>query len=606
MGHPASDMLGAEVRLRIRNHLSFVIAAVGLLLSPPALLHAQNSPASETAASKSDSVPTFRASSRLVLVDVVATDKNGKFVHGLKATDFSVIEDGKPQRIAGFSAHVSEPVTNVPPKVQLPPNQYTNFSTQQPGHAISIVLLDMLNTPRMDQAYARKEMLKFLAAMPPGQTVALFALNSQLNMIQGFTSDSKTLVAAAESLLLSNSGSHLLTTEEERQNSEISAANAATAAVANAAAAAGRDPSQGAAASAILNALRTEEDFQDDVRVRVTLEGIAALARAVAGYPGRKNLLWLSARFPFRLDPEFNRPGQARYFYGNSDAVLETAALLAASQTAVYPIDVIGLETNGLSISAPSTFTGLQQGQIETATTRQVTARWDRQEAMSDLARETGGRPFYGSNDLKSAMLRSLQEGSNYYTVAYVPANSKWDGEYRKIGVKIARGGVYAQYRSGYYAVVAKEDSGNQAERMLVSAMQPTLPESTMLLLRVRVLPPDLEHSAVRIDYAVAAQDLSFTDATDINKDKNANIEFIAIAWDKNHLNAGQVVDTSEVWVGTSAFEEVMLTGFPRHQELELKPGSYVLRLGVIDLNSQKMGTVDVPLTIPPGDIPEK
>ncbi len=583
--------------LRIRNHRRFVITTAGPLLSLLALLQAQTAPPPLSASPTSDTIPTFRASSKLVLVDVVATDKNGKFVQGLKATDFSVSEDGKPQRIAGFSAHVTETVTNVPPKVELPPNQYTNFSTQQPGHAISIVLLDMLNTPRMDQAYARKEMLKFLAGMPPGQTVALFALNSHLNMIQGFTGDSKVLVAAAKSLLLNNSGSHLLTTEEEHQNSEISAANQA--------AAAGRDPSQGAA-SGILNALGTEEDFQNDVRVRITLQAIAALARAVAGYPGRKNLLWLSGRFPFRLDPEFNRPGQARYFYGNSDAVLETAALLAASQTAVYPIDVVGLEVNGLSISAPSTFTGVQQGQIEGATNRQVTARWDRQEAMSDLARETGGRPFYGSNDLKSAMLRSLQEGTNYYTVAYVPANSKWDGKYRKIGVKIARGGVYARYRSGYYAVVAKEDSGNETERMLVSAMQPTLPESTMLLLRVRVLPPDLEHSAVRIDYAVAAQDLSFTDATDINKDKNANIEFIAIAWDKNHLNAGQVVDTSEVWVGTSAFEEVMLTGFPGHQELELKPGSYVLRLGVIDLVSQKIGTVDVPLTIPASEAQEK
>jgi hypothetical protein len=171
---------------------------------------------------------------------------------------------------------------------------------------------------------------------------------------------------------------------------------------------------------------------------------------------------------------------------------------------------------------------------------------------------------------------------------------------------RIARAGVYARYRRGYYAVVAKEYSGNQAEQMLVSAMQPTLPESTMLLLRVQVLPPDLEHSAVRIDYAVAAQDLRFTGATDTNRDKHANIEFIAIAWDKNHLDAGHVVDTSEVWVGTSAFEEVMLTGFPGHQELELKPGSYVLRLGVVDLVSQKIGTVDVPLTITPSDSSEK
>jgi hypothetical protein len=41
-----------------------------------------------------------------------------------------------------------------------------------------------------------------------------------------------------------------------------------------------------------------------------------------------------------------------------------------------------------------------------------------------------------------------------------------------------------------------------------------------------------------------------------------------------------------------------MQTGFPAHQELELKPGTYTLRLGVIDRGSQKIGTVDLPITI--------
>jgi len=36
----------------------------------------------------------------------------------------------------------------------------------------------------------------------------------------------------------------------------------------------------------------------------------------------------------------------------------------------------------------------------------------------------------------------------------------------------------------------------------------------------------------------------------------------------------------------------------PFHQELDLKPGSYTLRLGVLDRGSQKIGTVDVPLTV--------
>ena len=48
----------------------------------------------------------------------------------------------------------------------------------------------------------------------------------------------------------------------------------------------------------------------------------------------------------------------------------------------------------------------------------------------------------------------------------------------------------------------------------------------------------------------------------------------------------------------TKVYEEVMHSYVPAHQELELKPGTYTLRLGVVDRNSRKIGTLDVPLTI--------
>jgi len=46
-------------------------------------------------------------------------------------------------------------------------------------------------------------------------------------------------------------------------------------------------------------------------------------------------------------------------------------------------------------------------------------------------------------------------------------------------------------------------------------------------------------------------------------------------------------------------YKQVMQTGFPGHLDLELKPGKYVLRLGAIDRNSQKIGTVDVAISLP-------
>ena len=66
--------------------------------------------------------------------------------------------------------------------------------------AISIILFDLVNTPPSDQLYARKQLLKFLEALPPGQQVALFILTDHLYMIQNFTSSSDELAQAARLL----------------------------------------------------------------------------------------------------------------------------------------------------------------------------------------------------------------------------------------------------------------------------------------------------------------------------------------------------------------------------------------------------------------------
>ncbi len=535
----------------MRNRNNLIVGALAFMLSCT-VLNAQDTAAPETkpptdAASPAESgtIPTFHASSRLVLVDVVATDKSGKFVSGLKASDFSIFEDSKPQRIAGFSEHVAD--HTAPPPLNLPPHQYTNFTAQPGGRAVNIVLLDMLNTPRMDQAYARKQMLQFLSNLPAGQTVALFALNSRLTMIQGFTGSSDALVAAAKSLLFDNSTSHLLSSPEDVTSTGM-----------------------------LANAMNWEREYQADVRVEMILQSLEFIARAVSGYSGRKNLLWLSSDFPFRMDPEYNQEGQSRSMRDHQSQVRRLAALLTASQIAIYPISAAGLRPSAGTYG----------------------------DAMNDIARQTGGLAFYSDNDLKAAMLRSIQEGTNYYTLAYAPTKSDWNGRYRKIEVKAPQSHLQLRFRRGYYAVREKEFTGDEAAKMLASAMQPYVPESTMLLLRVQVLPPDQEHKAVRIDYAVEAQDIAFADASD--KRKHADIDFMATAWDKTNQDAAHVTDTMQATIRPELFDQVLKTGLPMHQELDVKPGSYLLRLGVIDRGSQKIGTVDVPLTIPGGKTGKK
>ncbi len=50
----------------------------------------------------SQAVTSLRVESELVLVNVVARDKQGKPVTDLKQDDFTLLEDGKPQKVASF------------------------------------------------------------------------------------------------------------------------------------------------------------------------------------------------------------------------------------------------------------------------------------------------------------------------------------------------------------------------------------------------------------------------------------------------------------------------------------------------------------------------
>src|SRR5260370_37277458 len=91
--------------MRMKNSISMVLA---LAMMMPA--GAQQAP--QTA---STGTPTFKANANLVILDVTAKDKGGLTVEGLKADDFTVLEDGKPQKLSvfEFQKHSSSPE---PPK----------------------------------------------------------------------------------------------------------------------------------------------------------------------------------------------------------------------------------------------------------------------------------------------------------------------------------------------------------------------------------------------------------------------------------------------------------------------------------------------------------
>jgi hypothetical protein len=217
-------------------------------------------------------------------------------------------------------------------------------------------------------------------------------------------------------------------------------------------------------------------------------------------------------------------------------------------------------------------------------------------DTLNEIAKQTGGKAFYSTNDVKSAMKESLDHGGTYYTLAYAPTNHKWNSNYRHIKINLNRADLSAEYRPGYYASAEQPSSPDEDRVRLVAALQPTVPESTMLLLRAQVLAPDTQSKSVRIDCGVYAPDIRLSE--DSAHVKHGELEFIAVAWKQDNTAASNTGHDISLIVKPEEYASVMEHGVAAHLDLNLKPGTYKLRIGVMDNGSHKIGTLDVPLIV--------
>ena len=543
----------------------------------------------EPPAESASTNPIFRTTARLVQVDVVVTDKQGRPIPGLKESDFTVLQDGKPQKVRVFEPHTgnaaAEASSPAPATPKLPPDTYSNHPNAATSDSWTIVLFDVLNTPTTDQEYARKQLLELLNTVPKGRPVALYLLTNRLTMIQGFTDEPEKLLQAAENLRPSNS--HVLTTEAQRQQEvgQVTQANAEL--TSNVPGGTVNNPVVIDSNNRQLQQLRDMESFRIADRANFTLAAFEALSRAVSGYPGRKNLIWLSASFPIQIMAD---PTQVTQPWRNSSnfrkTLAEAGVLLAKSRIAVYPTDVRGLQGRGVDIrtsaGAAGEWTGASNaGNYGNLIGEQTAGFTEERTTMKQIAEQTGGEAFVGTNDLKLAMKRSMDDGSTYYTLAYAPDKIDPETAFHKIEVKTDQPNVKLAYRRGYYSAGQKVPEVAVGAAALRGALQPGMPPATMVFFTATVLPPDATHKDVRIQYVVNPNTITFQDVPD-NK-KRIVLDCIAIAYDKEGHEVGHASDTLDGAIQAAAYETVMARGVPAKQEITLPAGVYNLRFGIMD-----------------------
>jgi hypothetical protein len=126
--------------------------------------------------------------------------------------------------------------------------------------------------------------------------------------------------------------------------------------------------------------------------------------------------------------------------------------------------------------------------------------------------------------------------------------------------------------------------------------MQPNVPVSTQLIMKARVAPPQEPGQATAIEMFIDAHDLTFTEGTE--KQKTPLVQFVAVAYDGSGKQSNSFSLGFHPALAPAQMEALLRSGVGLHRELLLKPGSYQLRLGVMDRLSGRIATLDVPLTI--------
>ena len=546
---------------------------------------------SQVAQAPAPSTPVIKVTTRMVLVDVVVTDHHGNPVTDLKPANFEVLEDGKQQKMVAFSFRpppLAATLAAYKPPV-LPPGVFTNLrDLEGVAGPPTILLVDALNTQFKDQMYLRQQLVKYLQSIEPGRNIAIYTLGTRLRMVQDFTTDPDLLHEALKKI---TGQSSMFNAEQQDFQDEFPGLDPDSA-----------DQTTAQMAQTLQEFEAEQQAFQRDIQVRLTLDAMQELAHNVAGYIGRKNLVWLSGSFPLTVFPDetSSNPFAVQREYG--DDLRKTAALFSANQIAVYPVDARGLVASFMPDASQrgTSLAGARGGQNAVRTIQRGSANLNAShDTMNELASQTGGHAFYNRNDIDHAIALSVAEGSTYYTLAYYPEDKNLDGRFRKIEVKLDRKGLQTHYRKGYFAVDPKPADEKVARHEFYSALVPEAPLSTALPFLVRITPPGKDQKDVTVDFSVVPNAITFLPQGEL---QHAEIDFVTRAFDAKGKPVGNPrADSVSTQLKPATYNQIMKIGLRFHQAINLPPGKYILKMGVRDDLSNQIGTLVAKVEVPQG-----
>jgi len=336
------------------------------------------------------------------------------------------------------------------------------------------------------------------------------------------------------------------------------------------------------------------------------------LARVLGGIPGRKSVIWVTADFPFNLIPDnravtdaelaeslptISQLGLSTRSSGavantqrnaHTQEIREAAAQLSSAQVAIYPIDARGL-ISGMEGGMGDVPARRFQSMDDSALSRisDVTAS---QEAMKEMARETGGIAYVNQNEIKQGVALAMDDSLAYYTIGYYPDDKKWDGKYRSIKVKVNRDGTDARYRKGYFAVDPSELKDRKPEQEVAEALQDQAP-ATLVTFSAQIKPAG---KGLGVDFLV---DPSTISAEDASGGKKINMVLYAAMFSPDGKMLGNKSMKVDQTFDAETYKKILQQGMLLHIDLDQPPvKNNEVRMAVRDNRTGNVGTLTAPV----------
>ena len=322
--------------------------------------------------------PTFRVTSNLVFLDVTVVDKKGRVVtSGLTKDDFAITENKEPQRIFSFDAPA------------------TGAKTAENDPA-TILVLDLLNTPFSDAAFARYSIRRYLALQPQklnSPTELMVLNNTTLDLVQAYTRSRADLIYALDHV------------------------------------------------PPVLAYKLSGGDWADQ-RLSQSIEALQQITLQNKGLAGRKNILWVGNGGPsIPIDPADPRYDKSMRFFAHG-----TTNMLVDARMSLFLISPGGVQ----GAEDPTYF---RIGRVN-ALPAEEEIEGDPFAGTVNfglLVRGTGGMYFHDRNDVDAEIREAKKLGSNYYTLTYQPPAGEPDGRFRNIRVSLRDPDLHAMTKTGYY-----------------------------------------------------------------------------------------------------------------------------------------------------------